>query len=68
VPVLERVLEKNPDSVKLVFKHFPLRNHKFARPASIAAMAAERQGKFWEFHDLLLRHPCRGSGNPHGLY
>jgi protein-disulfide isomerase len=55
VPVLERVLEKNPDSVKLVFKHFPLRNHKFARPASIAAMAAERQGKFWEFHDLLFK-------------
>ena len=55
MPVLERVLEKNPDSVKLVFKHFPLRNHKFARPASIAAIAAARQGKFWEFHDLLFK-------------
>ena len=55
MPVLERVLEKNPDSVKLVFKHFPLRNHKFAMPASIAALAAERQGKFWEFHDLLFK-------------
>jgi len=55
VPVLERVLEKNPDSVKLVFKHFPIRNHKFARPASIAAIAAGRQGKFWEFHDLLFK-------------
>lgn len=56
MPVLERVLEKNPDSVKLVFKHFPLRNHKFARPASIAAIAAGRQGKFWEFHDLLFKN------------
>ena len=55
MPVLERVLEKNPDSVKLVFKHFPIRNHKFARPASIAAIAAGRQGKFWEFHDLLFK-------------
>lgn len=55
MPVLERVLEKNPDSVKLVFKHFPLRNHKFARPAAIAALAAEKQGKFWEFHDLLFK-------------
>ena len=55
MPVLERVLEKNPDSVKLVFKHFPIRNHKFAMPASIAAIAAERQGKFWEFHDLLFK-------------
>ena len=53
--MLEQVLEKNPESVKLVFKHFPLRNHKFARPAAIAALAAEKQGKFWEFHDLLFK-------------
>ena len=53
--MLEQVLEKNPESVKLVYKHFPLRNHKFARPAAIAAIAAERQGKFWEFHDLLFK-------------
>jgi protein-disulfide isomerase len=55
VPVLEQVLEKNPENVKLVFKNFPLRNHKFARQAAIAALAAERQGKFWEFHDLLFK-------------
>ena len=55
MPVLERVLEKNPDKGKIVFKHFPLRNHKFARRASIASIAAERQGKFWEFHDLLFK-------------
>jgi protein-disulfide isomerase len=55
VPVLEQVLEKNPNQVKLVFKNFPLRNHKFAMPAAIAALAAEKQGKFWEFHDLLFK-------------
>jgi protein-disulfide isomerase len=55
VPVLEQVLEKNPDKVKLVFKNFPLRNHKFAMEAAIAALAAEKQGKFWEFHDLLFK-------------
>jgi len=55
VPVLEQVLEKYPDEVKLVHKNFPLRNHKFAMPAAIAALAAERQGKFWEFHDLLFK-------------
>jgi protein-disulfide isomerase len=47
------VLEKYPDDVKYVFKHFPLNNHKFAMPAAVAALAAERQGKFWEFHDKL---------------
>jgi len=55
VPVLEQVLEKNPNQVKLVFKNFPLRNHKFAMPAAIASLAAEKQGKFWEFHDLLFK-------------
>ena len=55
MPILEQVLEKNPDQVKLVFKNFPLRNHKFAMPAAIAALAAEEQGKFWEFHDLLYK-------------
>ena len=49
------MLEKNPDKVKLVFKNFPLRNHKFAMEAATAALAAEKQGKFWEFHDLLFK-------------
>jgi protein-disulfide isomerase len=50
------VLEKYPNQVKLVFKNFPLRNHKFSMQAAIAALAAEKQGKFWEFHDLLFKN------------
>jgi protein-disulfide isomerase len=56
VPVLEQVLEKYPDDVKVVFKNFPLRSHKFAMKAAVAAMAAASQGKFWEFHDLLFKN------------
>jgi protein-disulfide isomerase len=56
VPVFEQVLEKYPEDVKVVFKHFPLRNHKFAMKAAIASIAAESQGKFWEFHDLLFEN------------
>jgi protein-disulfide isomerase len=56
VPLLEQVLEKYPNEVKLVFKNFPLRNHKFARPAAIAALAAGKQDKFWEYHDLLFKN------------
>jgi len=55
VPLLEQVLEKNPDTVKLVFKNFPLKNHKFAKKAATAALAAGEQDKFWEFHDLLFK-------------
>jgi protein-disulfide isomerase len=50
------VLEKYPKDVKLVFKNFPLKNNKFARQAAIAAHAADKQGKFWEFHDLLFKN------------
>lgn len=35
----------------------PLNFHKFAAPAAIAALAAEKQGKFWEFHDELFSQP-----------
>jgi len=50
------VLEKYPADVKIVYKNFPLRNHKFAMKAATAALAAESQGKFWEFHDLLFKN------------
>ena len=56
MPVFEQVLEKYPNDVKVVFKHFPLRNHKFAMKAAIASIAADSQGKFWEFHDLLFKN------------
>jgi protein-disulfide isomerase len=56
VSVLEQVLEKNSDDVKIAFKNFPLKNHKFAKPAALAALAAGEQGKFWEFHDLLFEN------------
>lgn len=39
-----------------MFKHYPLRQHKFAKTAAIAAFAAGKQGKFWEFHDLLFKN------------
>ena len=52
--LLQQVLEKNPKDVKLVIKHFPLPNHSFAKKAAVAALAAEKQGKFWEMHQKLF--------------
>ena len=56
MPLLEQVLDQNTTNVKIVFKNFPLRNHKFAVKAASAALAAESKGKFWEFHDLLFKN------------
>lgn len=48
---LEAVRAKYPGQVREVFKHLPLPFHPQARPAHLAALAAARQGKFWEFQD-----------------
>jgi protein-disulfide isomerase len=56
MPLLEQVLEKYPERVKLVFKNFPLRSHRYARKAAAAALAAHNQGKFWEFSEQLFKN------------
>lgn len=48
------MFESNNDNVKIVFKNMPLSFHKMADPAHRAALAADMQGKFWEFHDKLF--------------
>ncbi|MFV1957549.1 MAG: DsbA family protein [bacterium] len=54
MPILERVLETYPKDVRVVALNFPLNRHQFARPAAAAALAAKKQGKFWELHKLLF--------------
>ena len=50
------MLKQHPRQVKVVFKHYPLSRHTWALPAAQAATAAGNHGKFWEFHDLLLKN------------
>jgi protein-disulfide isomerase len=54
VPVLDQVIEKYPRDVKIVFKNYPIARHNFAEKAAIAALAADKQGKFWPVHDGLF--------------
>jgi protein-disulfide isomerase len=52
---IKKVADDYSDSVKLVFRQFPLRRiHKNAQKAAEAALCAADQGKFWEMHDLLF--------------
>ena len=50
------MLEKNPNTVKLVFKNFPIQRHRFSTQAALAALAAHDQGKFWAYHDRLFEN------------
>ena len=56
MPLLEQVLEKNSDKIKIAFKHFPLNMHKAALIAATASLYADTQGKFHEFHNLLIQN------------
>jgi len=51
----EKVRANYKDKIRFVFRQFPLSFHKNARPAAEASLAANAQGKFWEYHDLLFK-------------
>jgi len=54
-PTVVALMQKYPTQLRLVYRHMPLDGlHPRARAAAIAAVCAEQQGKFWEYHDLLF--------------
>jgi protein-disulfide isomerase len=54
---IERVEKRLGDGVRFAFRHFPLTDiHPHAVAAAAAAEAAALQHRFWEMHNLLLRH------------
>jgi len=58
-PYLKKIVEESNGKVKLVFKQYPLPGHPKAREAAKATIAADKQGKFWEMHDLLFENQDR---------
>jgi protein-disulfide isomerase len=42
--------------VRVAWRNLPLPFHNNAKPAAIAAMAANEQGKFWQMHDILFKN------------
>lgn len=53
-PALKQLLAERGDSVRFVFRQFPLITiHPNAMPSALASEAAGKQGKFWEMHDML---------------
>lgn len=58
-PYLKKIVDDSNGKVKLVFKQYPLSGHPKGREAASAALAADRQGKFWEMHDLIFKNQDR---------
>ena len=54
VPQIDALLKDYPTQVKLIFKQFPLESHSHAAYAAAAALAAQKQGKFWQMHDAMF--------------
>jgi protein-disulfide isomerase len=61
---LQKVEHDYKDSLRVVFRQFPLGMHAHAQTAACAAEAAGLQGKFWEMHDLLFEHALNWSKEP----
>lgn len=55
-PLLDRLLTEHGNDVAVVYKQYPLPTHAKAELASVAVLAAHRQGKFIEMHDQLFAH------------
>lgn len=55
-PVIKQLQAEYGDDVAFQFRNFPLPNHQNAYAAHRAAEAANKQGKFFEMHDLLFEN------------
>jgi len=59
-PIVKRLKEAMKDSVKFIFRNFPISKiHPQAKDAAVAAEAGGLQNKFWEMHDLIFEHQKR---------
>ena len=54
--MIDDVLAKYPNDVKVVIKNFPLSFHKQARKAAKYALAAGRQGKYKEMYHMIMEN------------
>ena len=55
-PLLDKLVDRHRGKVRLVYKFYPLQNHAHGESAARAAVAAMKQGKFWEMHHALFEH------------
>jgi protein-disulfide isomerase len=53
--VFNQIRAQYPDQVRMVYRNFPLTQiHPNAAPAAEAALCAQEQDRFWEFHEQIF--------------
>ena len=62
-PILKQVITAYPTQIRLVYVNYPLPMHQFAERAAMAALCANEQGKFWDYHDRLFEHQIEWSAS-----
>ena len=55
-PTIDQVMKEYAGKVRVAWRNMPLPFHDKAKPAAVAAMAANEQGKFWQMHDILFKN------------
>jgi len=53
-PLVKQLTSANKETVKFVYRNFPLPQHQYAQLAALAAETAGSVGKYWEYHDKLF--------------
>jgi len=56
LPTIDKIMKDYKSKVRLAYRFNPLPFHKDAKPSANAAMAAQAQGKFWAYHDILFNN------------
>ncbi|MEM9490126.1 MAG: thioredoxin domain-containing protein, partial [Myxococcota bacterium] len=53
-PIVKEAVSDFPNDAVVFFKQYPLPSHPDSKPAAQAALAAAKQGKFMEMHEMLF--------------
>ena len=56
VTLIDQILDKYPNDVKIIIKNYPLDSHQEAYKAAQYALAAHQQGKFKEMYHLIFEN------------